>query len=341
MARGGFLACLLAVVVSQPAVAADPDDRLEFGAPQIVRLIAPAQQVWPLHATPRERVGLRESTTRLPPLPDPWQAFALQQPWALAVTGTAVGPPQATWQGWIPSLLLLGAFAGVQFGVDPPEDPRWSSRNSFDDGARDAFKGGDRSTRDDASLASDILFGGMAGMLVGDWWWLRNEYGLLRSVQVDTRWWLANNLVTRVAKVSAGRERPYVRPCEADDDYIGSCGGGRDRNGGFFSGHASNTATIAGLLCARHLHRRSVGVGDMLVCGGAVAGAITTGVLRMTAEKHFMTDVLAGWVVGLVFGYVLPSHFDYGGADGGPLSLTAVTPVIGREYYGVRYGFRF
>ena len=79
----------------------------------------------------------------------------------------------------------------------------------------------------------------------------------------------------------------------------------------------------------------------MLICGGAAAGAITTGILRMTAEKHFMTDVLAGWVVGLVFGYVLPSYFDYGSVEPGPLSLAAITPVVGRDSYGLRYGFRF
>ena len=68
---------------------------------------------------------------------------------------------------------------------------------------------------------------------------------------------------------------------------------------------------------------------------------ITTGFLRMTAEQHFMTDVLAGWAVGAVFGFVLPTWFDYGDGPGGPLSLTAISPEIGRDYYGVRYAFRF
>ena len=73
-------------------------------------------------------------------------------------------------------MLLLGVFAGLQLGVDAPKDPRWSSRNSFDDGARDVLKGGDRSTREGADLASDILLAGMGGALLADWWWLREEF---------------------------------------------------------------------------------------------------------------------------------------------------------------------
>ena len=338
-AFSGLLAVLLA---HSDARAADARMMLRFNAPEASSGLSPVERVWPLRGGPREMPAWRESRSELPPLPAPWRSFALTHPWALSAAAAApLGPPSATWQGWIPSLLLLGAFAGVQVGADAPKEPRWSSRNSFDDGARDVFKGDSRSARRDADLVSDILFGGMAGMLVGDWWWLRGEYGFFRSVQVDTRWFFANAIATRTLKVSAARERPYVRPCADDGDYISSCGGRRDGNTGFFSGHASNTSMIAGILCARHLNRPKLGIADMLVCGGAAAGAITTGVLRMTAEKHFMTDVLAGWVVGLVFSYFLPSYFDYGSAKPGPLSFAAITPVVGRDYYGLRYGFRF
>ncbi len=334
---------LLAVLAAQSDVrAADTRAMFDYDGQEVSIGLSPSERVWPQSSGLREMRAWREPRTELPPLPAPWRSFALTHPWAMSVAADAsLDPPSATWQGWIPSLLLLGAFAGVQVGADPPKEPRWSSRNSFDDGARSVFKGDSRSTRNDAKLASDILLIGMTTTLVGDWWWLRGEYGFFRSAQLDTRWLFANAVVTRTLKVTAGRERPYVRPCEDDDDYISSCGGRREGNAGFFSGHTSYTATIAGTLCARHLNRRKTGIGDMLVCGGAAAGAITTGILRMTAEKHFMTDVLAGWVVGLVFGYVLPSYFDYGSVEPGPLSLAAITPVVGRDYYGLRYGFRF
>ena len=250
-------------------------------------------------------------------------------------------PPRATLRGWIPSILLLGAFATAQIALDPPADSRWTDRNGFDSGIRGGLRGGSKAARKDAALASDILFGGLGAALVGDWWWLRDEYGFLRSVQVESRWLLANNLVTRIAKVSAGRQRPYVQPCGRDGDWVSACDGGREGKAGFFSGHASNAATLAGLLCARHLNRREVGAVDALVCGGAAAGALTTGLLRIVSEHHFATDVIAGWVAGALFGYYLPSRFDTLGKPAAAEALRSFAPVVGRDYYGFQFGFRF
>jgi membrane-associated phospholipid phosphatase len=273
------------------------------------------------------------------PLPEP--SFDSRLRWEIAAAAPVPAPPSASgFTGWLPSILLAGAFAAVQFGLDPPADSRWTDRNGFDSEIRSALRGGSRDTRKSADTASDVLLYGMGAALVADWWWLREEYGFLRSVQVDSRWILANNLTTRIAKVSAGRQRPYVQPCGRDIDYVPWCGG-RDGNAGFFSGHASNTAMLAGLLCARHLHRRDSGVSDAFVCGGAAAGALATGVLRIVSEHHFATDVIAGWAVGALFGYFLPSRFDYPGEPAGAFALSSFTPVVGRDFYGFQYGFRF
>lgn len=250
-------------------------------------------------------------------------------------------PPEATATGWIPTALLAGALATLQFAVDPPENSRWTDRNSFDSAIRRGLKGNSRSARASAATASDVVFAGMGVALLADWWWLRGEYGFWRSAQVDTRWLLADNVATRVAKISAGRQRPYAQPCGRNDDYVPSCGSGRDRNGGFFSGHASNTATLAGLLCARHLRRQQVGAADWAVCGGAAAGALATGALRIVSEHHFATDVLAGWAAGAVFGYLLPAHFDYERDSEVAIALRRIAPVVAPGSYGLRYSFDF
>ena len=244
---------------------------------------------------------------------------------------------------WAPLVLLFAANAVLQAVVDPPDDPRWSRRNSFDDSIRDAFKAGTRDGRDTANTVGDALFGTLAGALVVDWWWLRDEYPALDSFRRDTSWLLSNNLVTRILKLSAGRERPYGRPCEVDPDYVSGCFSDRT-NASFYSGHASNTATIAGLLCARHLARPRRGIGDYLVCGGAAAGSMATGFMRMTADKHFATDVITGWVSGAVFGYLLPRYFHYGKSASSPpstLSSFSLTPVVSRRYYGFHYSVTF
>jgi membrane-associated phospholipid phosphatase len=273
-------------------------------------------------------------------LPLPAPSFTSRLQWSLPAA-VPTRPPRATLRGWVPSILLLGAFATVQLAFDPPAHSRWTDRNGFDSGIRRGLRGGSRGVREDAALASDVVFAGLGVALVGDWWWLRDEYGLLRSLQVDSRWLLANNLVTRIAKVGAGRQRPYVQPCGRDDDWVPACDSGREGKAGFFSGHASNAATLAGLLCARHLNRREAGPVDALVCGGAAAGALTAGVLRIVSEHHFATDILVGWVAGAFFGYYLPSRFEYLDRPGAAAALRAFAPVVGRDYYGFQVGFRF
>jgi membrane-associated phospholipid phosphatase len=273
------------------------------------------------------------------PLPEP--SFSSRLRWEINAAAPTAGPPPATLVGWLPTVLLAGAFAVTQLVMHPPEDSRWTDRNGFDSAIRRGLRGGSRDTRDAADVASDVLFGALGAGLAFDWWWLRDEYGLARSIQVDTRWFLATNVLTRVAKVSVGRQRPYVQPCGVDPNYVSSCGSGRDGNASFFSGHTSNSSALAGLLCARRLHRRERSVYDALLCGGAVAGAMTSGILRIVGEKHFATDVIAGWVVGGLVGYYLPSRLDYPGDPRDGLALTHVAPIVGRDHYGIQLGFRF
>jgi hypothetical protein len=42
------------------------------------------------------------------------------------------------------------------------------------------------------------------------------------------------------------------------------------------------------------------------VCGGAMALAMATAMLRMTADVHYATDTIAGAFIGLSFGFLLP-----------------------------------
>jgi membrane-associated phospholipid phosphatase len=146
--------------------------------------------------------------------------------------------------------------------------------------------------------------------------------------------------VVRGVKRAAGRERPYVAPCALDPDYVSECGDGRGGNTSFFSGHAATTASLAGMICARHLHRAGRSAVDWWACGGAVAGSFTAGMLRLAADEHYATDVLAGWVSGAVFGYLLPSRFLFD-RDGEPPAAAAFTPLVGPRRYGLRFDLRF
>lgn len=244
---------------------------------------------------------------------------------------------------WIAFGLLAGAALGVELGTEPPRTPSWTARNGFDDGIRSGLRAGSRSARDSAGAASDALYGAIGATLIGDWIYhcgaeSEDEYiGLLWSVRNDGSWFLANFIATDVAKVAAGRERPYGLPCESNPRYVSDCNSGRDDNASFWSGHASSSATLAGLLCARHLRGPELTRTDALLCGLPAAGALATGLLRITADQHFASDVLAGWASGALFGYLLPSQLSYDPRRRG----TALRPLSARDGAGLELVFTF
>jgi membrane-associated phospholipid phosphatase len=172
---------------------------------------------------------------------------------------------------------------------------------------------------------------------------LRKEYPLLKRLLLDGSWLLTNELATRTAKVAAGRERPYVDPCQRNDDYVGNCHDGRDQNASFFSGHASTTATMAGLICTRHLNGSVRDIYDWLVCGGAAAASAATGLLRITAEQHNATDVIGGWASGAILGYVLPTYFEAkrGLTREAPRFSASLQPTNSYQRFGLRVDYSF
>jgi hypothetical protein len=199
---------------------------------------------------------------------------------------------------WLPPVLLVGTLAALQLAVEPPEDPRWSSHNAFDDGIRRGLRADTRSGRKAAGRASDALFVALGAGLVADWYWLRDEYPIVDSLRIDSTWVLADAVTV-------------------------------------------TSAAIAGILCARHLHRRDRRRTDAFVCASAASASLATGFLRIAADKHFATDVIAGWLSGALFGYVLPSRFNYTPGQEGALTWKAFSPLVEPGVVGVRYGFQF
>lgn len=251
--------------------------------------------------------------------------------------------PACTWcsreraSRWLPALGLAAASTTVALVADPPRDPRWDTRNRFDDAIQDGLSGGSSSTRDGAATASDVLVGALGVALAGDIWLLRDEYPLEQSISTGLAATMGTLLVTETAKASAGRERPYVRRCRSDPGYTDSCNSGRDDNASFFSTHASESATLASLVCVRRLYRRESTWNDRLVCGLASATSVTTGVLRITADEHYFTDVLAGWATGVLFGAVLPIVLPQWSGVGQPEATHTIAPVAGDRSIGLQY----
>jgi len=133
--------------------------------------------------------------------------------------------------------------------------------------------------------------------------------------QTNLNFQLANITATAIAKAGSARPRPYVRQCATDPGYAGGCGDPSAENQSFWSGHASNAFTGAGLVCARHARFEyggsiddapTWGWDDTAACAGALAAAAGTAVLRISADEHYATDVLAGALSGFAFGFLAP-----------------------------------
>ena len=203
--------------------------------------------------------------------------------------------------------LWLGGSAGVS--LSSSHKIHWSKVNGFDDGIRDGLRAGSRSARKDADFASDILLGIGVGIVpaisIGKVLFSHDchiAYDMLtdavESIALTT-------FSTQDTKIVSGRTRPYAEDCSGP--LLGSslCGKS-DINRSFFSGHASLAATGAGLSCAYAMKRKTWGEGRtarFLPCALGASVAVTTGVLRVVADKHWTSDVIIGLMVGGAVGY--------------------------------------
>jgi hypothetical protein len=69
----------------------------------------------------------------------------------------------------------------------------------------------------------------------------------------------------------------------------------------------------AGLVCSHHLNVPLYGnaYADAAACAIAAGAAVSTGVLRLVADRHYVTDVLAGAAIGAGAGFVMPMFAHY------------------------------
>lgn len=217
-------------------------------------------------------------------------------------------------------IVSLGSGLALHFGIGSANaapaiasDVRaaWRGGILFDEGFRGAARLSSVEDQEVARILSDVtLFAVMMQAAVVD-------AALVPLVQGDTdlAWQasfahsLALGLTLTIGtgvKEAVGRARPYEREC-ADDPQRAGCEDS-DRFHSFYSGHTSMAFTSAGFSCAMHLSRSLYGdeVADASSCGASLALATTTGLLRVLADRHYLTDVLVGAVLGFLVGYIVP-----------------------------------
>ncbi len=112
-----------------------------------------------------------------------------------------------------------------------------------------------------------------------------------------------NLAITNTIKFAVLRPRPFSYGLDGSDRDPGE----GDARLSFFSGHASTTFAMASaygmLFQARH--PRSKWRAPVWVLGYGLA--TTTGVMRVTAGKHFWSDVVVGAIAGSAIGLAIPA----------------------------------
>jgi len=228
--------------------------------------------------------------------------------------------PVAPWEYAATGGVLLGSFAVLIWGPEPPDN--WRGGTKFDDLLGDGVRLDDPSLADQAATVSDALyFGSMAYRLVdtlgvagvgyGDWYLAR------QMAMIDLESFSVVALAMFGSQVFVGRQRPeYNERCSNPAE---PCSSSSARFRSFIAGHPATVLTAAGLTCTHHAHLPLYGGGwgDALACGVMIGAAGFTGATRVLAGKHYPSDLLLGFGLGAFAGFVLPRALHYGFSDEG------------------------
>jgi membrane-associated phospholipid phosphatase len=220
---------------------------------------------------------------------------------------------------YVTASVLAVAALSVQFIPTPTRSSGWNSPILFDKPVRNALRLGSAASRRRAGALSDALLvwetvqPTLLDPLVFAWWKHDAPFVAKQMLVIDAQAYSLTLLLNGVIKRLTARARPWTREgdCAANPDGPGCGSGGAFLS--FYSGHASITATGAGLICAHHtqLSLYQSNFLDTGMCAVAVAGTILTGGLRIASDNHWASDVLIGHLVGYTSGYLLPTLIYY------------------------------
>jgi len=108
--------------------------------------------------------------------------------------------------------------------------------------------------------------------------------------------------INGIVKGTAQRTRPYVYDDQTAMDEKTTT----DARISFFSGHTSMTAAISFFTAKVFTEYIEDNTVKILIWGGAVLLPAATAVMRVNSHWHFPTDVMVGYVVGALVGYLIP-----------------------------------
>lgn len=206
-----------------------------------------------------------------------------------------------------------GAFLATAL-IDDSGPRRWTHGFLLDDGARDALNAGG-STQSTVSGVSDAMRIGLLIAPLGTaaaTFYLADAKTAAQLVAIDLEAYALSMSTVGLLKAVIRRERPDaaadhcdVRPNDADCVK-------RVAKNSFPSSHAADSFVAASLICTEHLSMAIAGRGwDAGICATALGAATTVSIFRVVADRHYVSDIVAGAAIGAFYGALLPSlvHF--------------------------------
>lgn len=207
------------------------------------------------------------------------------------------------------------AAIGVFYFAKPQETAHWVGPILFDEAVRNALRLRTRSGLATAAEASNIvvmvtpvqsLIDSVALPAID-----RNFDLMWQLGMMDAQAYALSGLTTASLYDTVGRARPSYSDCQSGKSVDPLCNVGSFAS--FPSGHTSAAMTGAGLICAHHgaLPLYGGGALDVAACVESIAVATGVGVLRMMADRHYVSDVMTGGAIGFFSGYALPRLLHY------------------------------
>jgi membrane-associated phospholipid phosphatase len=185
-----------------------------------------------------------------------------------------------------------------------PKEPRWSDINPPDEAARNLVRW--KSPKIAAGISDLILVFFAPGTALATLGIAANDADAPKKTPTDGLLVLeataASELLNEVVKYTVARERPYghyptpLEPAPTADARLS-----------FYSGHTSTTFSLAAA-SGTVAYLRGYDLAPLAWIPGAALAAFT-GYLRVAADKHYFTDVLAGAIVGSAVGILVPLVF--------------------------------
>lgn len=226
-------------------------------------------------------------------------------------------PAWAKFRAWeyVATTLLVAADVLIVLKVRDP-DPKWDGGIPPDDSLHTLLRAKTVEGRLRAQTWSDTLH--QANFVIG---LAEAPIAAAAHGQWDTAWQLSMmnaeayalaGLIQLGSARLVGRVRPRGTECAETKSTEFPCGHGGPTLS-FISGHAMTSFVSAGLMCAHHgrLPLWGGGWADASACAAMVVSATLTGFLRVTADKHYTSDVMLGSLLGFAIGYSVPMLLHY------------------------------